>query len=228
MGLFSRLFSNTNKTESNKFKDKFTNTKKVSSDFEFRFGKKDYSPFTFDEIQYSQNKEYCISYYGSNESSNLKGQIALIKNGFLVYIIEIRRPIKCAVSNNGYVVCCDKPFDDVLCGSFYVFNENGGQILNLKVEANIDNCVISETSKYAIFISGGSKSDDGNKLFIINVEKRTLENKVNIPMWYENEKINGDENSIVLINYDKKRIKIGFDGNPFISKRVKKDNIEKL
>ena len=47
-------------------------------------------------------------------------------------------------------------------------------------------------------------------------------------MWYENAKINGDENSIVLINYDKKRIKIGFDGNPFISKRVKKDNIEKL
>ena len=54
-------------------------------DFNYSFGKNDYSPFTFDEISYSPNKEYCVSFMEGNPSDNSKGQISLIKNGELIY-----------------------------------------------------------------------------------------------------------------------------------------------
>lgn len=181
-------------------------------DFNYSFGKNDYSPFTFDEISYSPNKEYCVSFMEGNPSDNSKGQISLIKNGELIYKKGIVRPLKCSVSNNGLVVCCDKPLEDKLCGVFYTFAENGDSILDFPIEANIDNCKISSNSKYAIFTSGGSNSEDGNNLFIVDLVKKEIVNKFHPPMWYENARINEKSKSIVLINYNKEKLKIDFKG----------------
>lgn len=181
-------------------------------DFKYYFGKSEYSPFVFDEISYSPNKEYCVSFFEGDSSSNPMGQVALIKNGELIYKKEIIRPLKCSVSNNGYVVCCDKPEDNKLCGVFYTFNDIGDAIINIAVEANIDNCKISNNSKYSIFTSFGSTSEDGNKLYIIDIENNVIMNKFYPPMWYNDAKINEKSKSIVLIDFKKEKLKINFKG----------------
>jgi hypothetical protein len=181
-------------------------------DFNYSFGKNNYSPFTFDEISYSPSKEYCVSFMEGNSGDNLKGQIALIKNGELIYKKDIARPMKCSVSNNGYVVCCDATLVNVPCGVFYAFNENGNTIINIPVEANINDCKISNNSKYAIFTSGGSTSEDGNKLYILDLDRKEIVSKFYPPMWYDNAKINEKCKSIVLINFNKEKLKIDFKG----------------
>lgn len=140
------------------------------------------------------------------------GQIALIKNGELIYKKEIARPLKCSVSNNGFVVCCDATLVNVPSGVFYAFDENGNLILSLPIEANIDNCKISNNSKYAIFTSAGSYSDDGNKLFIVDLEKKEIVNKFDPPLWYDNARINEKSKSLILSDYNKQKIKIDFNG----------------
>ena len=200
MGLFSKLSDIISKPVEQKI------------DFKYYFGKSEYSPFTFDEISYSPNKNYCVSFIEGNDSDNLKGQVALIKNGELVYKKEIIRPLKCSVSNNGFVVCCDKPIANKLCGVFYAFTETGERLIDIPIEANIDNCKISINAHYAIFTSFGSTSDDGNKLFIVDLQNKKIVNKFYPPMWYDEAKINERGKSIVLSDFNKAKLKINFKG----------------
>lgn len=162
----------------NKIITRFKSETIIETDFTYDWGKKDYSPFTFDTISYSPNKMYCVSWYGGSEDNGqkLKGQVALLKNGYLVYKMDLSDPDICKVSDTGVVVCCNK--GEVLClGVFLVFDISGETICMYDVTANISLCGISDDGQIAVFTTAMSSTEDSCSTFIINVENNELVGK---------------------------------------------------
>jgi hypothetical protein len=126
--------------------------------------------------EYSYNKVFCVSYcdgYYENNKRKL-GEIALVKDKTLLFKKKIPRPNDCKVSNEGIVICCDWNSYDGLDGRFLIFDTTGKQLFSKKTNANLGTCAISDDSKIAIFETHNAQNNDGNKVFIVDVELKKL------------------------------------------------------
>jgi hypothetical protein len=165
--------------------------------------------------EYSINKEYCVvycdGYYDNDKWKN--GALALINGKKLLFKKRIQRPNDCFVSNNGIVVCCDWLNSDELIGKFMIFNNIGELLFAKKTFANLGVCGISNDGKIALFETYDSETDEGNKIFIIDVESKKIIKKIERPSLFNKVTIDTSSERIKLIDNRNFIFEIDFDGN---------------
>jgi len=152
----------------------------------------------FGTLQYSENKRFCTIYkLVKTESSN----IALVFENKLLFTKNIENPIKCDVSNNGIVVCCDSLKATDMEGAFYIFNADGQCLYSKKTTANVGLCSISANGKVALFETHKSNTDDSAMIFLIDVQKGTMISKFCKPISFSKITIDTSSNSIGFIDH---------------------------
>jgi hypothetical protein len=128
-------------------------------------------------MTFSPDKKYCVVFVDASNDSE-KGKVALVETESkkLLYSIEVNRPHKCNVSNNGLVACNDWNSRKSKSTTFYVFDLQGNNHFSQRVNENIgDICLISIDGNYAAFDTCASYSlkivDVNNKKIISSISK---------------------------------------------------------
>lgn len=101
---------------------------------------------------FSENKEYCVVFVDAINTE--KGIVALVNANTqqLLYKIEISRPHKCKVSNNGLVACNDWNRRGAKSTNFFVFDIFGKEHFKQRVNSSVsDVCLINNCGTYAAF-----------------------------------------------------------------------------
>lgn len=163
----------------------------------------------------SPNGKYFVTYtdghYYNNRWEN--GNIALLKNGTILFKKKIQRPNDCHVSDNGIVICCDWQNSNALTGRFLIFDSTGKELFIKKTTANLGACAISSDSKFAIFETFSSETEDSNKFFIIDVKQSRIVSTFLRPHSFKTAEINTEKGSIKLKDYHGFIFEIDFNGN---------------
>lgn len=123
----------------------------------------------------SPNGQYSVEYYDGRVVHGFRaGYIRLLKQGKVLYKKELERPNGGHVSNNGVVVCCDWLRSEALSGDFLIFDVGGVLIFSYHVTANLGSCGISDDGTFAVFETHNSKTDDGNKIFVVDIDSASI------------------------------------------------------
>lgn len=177
-------------------------------------------PHFFGEFSHSENKKYILAWNdydpisrigGYRESGN--GCFILIYENKIILKGSVQRPNDGKVANNGNFIIADWLFSGDLNGIFYVFDITGRFLIQQKVNANILNTYISPSGNYAIFQTAHNNEDeDGNKLFLFNLDPIKLLWKLTPPFWATNYFFD-EENHILNIEHDhQETYQYSFDG----------------
>jgi len=165
--------------------------------------------------QYSTNKTFCVSYadgHYNNDKWKI-GNIALIKDNKLLFKKKVQRPNDCFVSNSGIVICCDWLNSESLVGKFLIYDAAGEEIFSKKTTANLGNCAISDNSEIALFETHNSETNDGDKIFIVDIAQKEIIKKFERPVSFNDAKIDTDCKRIKLKDNKGFVYEIDFDGN---------------
>jgi hypothetical protein len=178
--------------------------------------------------EHSPDKNYCVSFIDGYENNGKweNGTIILLHHQKILFRKSIQRPNDCHVSNDGIVICCDWQNTNALSGRFIIFNSLGEQIFTNKISANLGVSSISENSEYAIFESHYSETDDGSKIFIVDVKKKSIIHKIERPTSFNRAIIDSVNKRISLIDHRNFNYEIDFEGN-HINKAEYEDQIMK-
>lgn len=178
------------------------------------------------DIYYSENKMFSVGIEsGSGERS--KGKVSLIKNNEIVFTISLQRPNDAVVSNNGFIAVCDWLFSDKLNGIFYLYDNFGKEIFVKKVSSNLGLCAISADSKYALFETYDSETDDSNKIFIVDINNKIIASEFQRPTAFNKAVINSENKNITLSNNSKFDYEIDFTGKQINIEKYEKTLLEK-
>ncbi|WP_418262898.1 tetratricopeptide repeat protein [Flavobacterium faecale] len=168
----------------------------------------------------------CNPGYNDNDKW-FNGKIAVFNNKKLLFKKDLKRPNNCALSNNGVTICCDWLSSDKLSGKFYVFDINGNEIFHLETQANLGSCCISENGEISVFETYNSDNEDGNNLFIIDIAKGSIINKIKKPISFSKAIINTEVRTIELISKSEFIFEIDFDGQQVNLQEYKKKLLDK-
>lgn len=173
---------------------------------------------------YSEDKTFCIttnSGYFQNEKW-VNGKIALFKDNQLLFKKELERPNDSTVNNKGTVICNDWLNSDELTGINYIFDKFGNKLFSLKTLANLGICQISEDSKIGLFETHNSDNEDGNKIFLIDIESREILEKFERPIYFRKTIIDTNRKEINLKDKDNFDFLIDYKGNQLNEKNYDK------
>lgn len=161
---------------------------------------------------FSGNKEYAIiaKDYGNDEN---KGRLALIHQRNLLFSKQLERPKECKVTNDGVVICCDILNSPDLSGNFVVFDKEGFILFEKRTTANLGNCLISKDSKYAVFNTLGSDTDDANSIFIVDVFSGKMLNKFSSTLSLYLGSVDSENEILKLKDNNKLIVELDFFGN---------------
>jgi hypothetical protein len=164
--------------------------------------------------EYSPNKNYCVTYCdGHYENEQWKnGSLALIKEMTLLFKKEIQRPNDGYVSNDGFVICCDWQNSNELIGTFLIFDTAGEQIFAKKTSANLGTCAISDNSKFALFETHNSDTEDSNSISIVDIEQKKIIHKFQRPCSFNSAIIDTDKKLIKLKDHRGFIFEVNFTG----------------
>ena len=153
--------------------------------------------------EYSPNKKYCVHFCDGHFENDKweNGNIALLKGSTILFRKKIQRPNDCHVSNDGTVLCCDWLNSDELTGKFLIFDASGQMLYSKKTKANLGTCSISDDSSLALFETHNSDTNDGNKIFIIDILLKSISNKIERPFSFNKASIDTFNNIIKLENH---------------------------
>lgn len=87
---------------------------------------------------------------------------------------EMDRPNRGHVADSGHFSLEDWHLGSALGGTFSVFDSSGQAIFSKEVTANILLSEISPNGKFALFQTANSSTDDGCKMFLIEIDRRNL------------------------------------------------------
>lgn len=179
--------------------------------------------------EYSSNKNYCVTYCdGHYENEKWKnGSLALIKDMILLFKKEIQRPNDGYVSNDGFVICCDWQNSNELTGTFLIFDTGGEQIFAKKTSANLGTCAISDNSKFALFETHNSDTEDSNSIFIIDIEQKKIIHKFQRPALFNSVFIDTEKKLIKLKDHRGFIFEINFSGQQTNSDAYEKQIMNK-
>lgn len=165
--------------------------------------------------QYSRNRTFCVSYadghYENDKWEN--GDIALIKDNNLLFKKKLQRPNDCFVSNDGIVIACDWLNSDSLTGKFLIFDSTGEELFSKKTTANLGNCAISDNSQIALFETHNSDTNDGDKIFIVDIPQKQVIHKFERPSSFNSAIIDTEVKRIKLKDHKGFVFEIDFEGN---------------
>ena len=177
----------------------------------------------------SPNKKYsvyfCDGMYNGSKWKN--GNLALILDDKLLFKKEIERPNDCKVNDNGTVACCDWLDSDELIGKFYIFDKFGSELFSRKTKANLGNCELSNDSEIAIFETHNAENNDGDKLFIIDLQANKIKKKIDRPVSFNKAVIDTKNQRIKLNGPDGFDYEIDFNGKQTNIKEYEKQILEK-
>ena len=165
--------------------------------------------------QYSPNRTFCVSYSDGHYSNDKwkNGGIALIKDNQLLFKKKLQRPNDCFVSNDGIVIVCDWLNTDALTGKFLIFNSIGEELFSKKTTANLGNCAISDNSQIALFETHSSDTNDGDKIFIVDILQKQVIHKFERPTSFNSAIIDTDAKGIKLKDHKGFVFEIDYEGN---------------
>jgi hypothetical protein len=192
----------------NKFKDESFGSEKSEisiEDITGFLGNKEYSP----------NGDFCVSFIDGHYENDKwkKGNIALVKDKKLLFKKKLHRPNDFFVSNDGIVIGCDWLNSDALTGKFLILDSTGEELFTKKTTANLGNCAISDNSQIALFETYNSDTNDGDKIFIVDILQKKIINKFERPTSFSNAIIDTEAKRIKLKNHKGFIFEIDFEGN---------------
>ncbi|GEM_PF-1097329 len=124
---------------------------------------------------------------------------------------NLQRPNDGLIANNGIFSLIDFHFGKVHSNTFYVFSEHGDVLFKRKFTANIFKSGLSENGLYAACQTANSRTDDGSKLFFLDI-KNNHELFRRDPT-YRQESFDFDEEKCELIVSDRVLGKIRYAAN---------------
>jgi len=130
---------------------------------------------------------------GHRESGNGSYLLYDVEAGQVVVRGEMPRPNGGHVADSGHFSLEDWHFGSALSGTFSVFEPNGQILFAKDVTANVMNSEISKNGLFALFQTANSPTEDGRKLFLIDVTKKEMLYAVEpLAGWPERYSINED------------------------------------
>jgi hypothetical protein len=148
----------------------------------------------------STNSEFCVVYSEAHcENDVLKGgELALIKNGKVVYYKSDVNVSDVKVSDGGGVIYHDCLRRLHLEGLIIILCDAGEEVYRQYVTVNIDQIWISNDGNFAIFNTANGKSRDANSMFVIDVAERKVLSKFPDSFLYDKLEIDSLRKIIVL------------------------------
>ncbi len=161
----------------------------------------------------SENKQF-TAYFAQghyDEGRWINGDVALIERNNVLFSSKFTRPLQVRVSNQGIIAIYDDTYHetDRLGGTVFIYNILE-LLLQIPISANLYKLYFSMNSEYLIFNTFHSKTDDANKIFIIDIYNRILIEKIDFDFWFEDAMINPIEKTISLISKDGLTYEINF------------------
>jgi hypothetical protein len=133
------------------------------------------------------------------ENDVLKGgELALIKNGKVVYYKSDVNVSDVKVSDGGGVIYHDCLRRLHLEGLIIILCDAGEEVYRQYVTVNIDQIWISNDGNFAIFNTANGKSRDANSMFVIDVAERKVLSKFPDSFLYDKLEIDSLRKIIVL------------------------------
>ena len=131
----------------------------------------------------SPNGRWVLSWSDSAPSMGIGGHRESGNGSYLLYDAEAEqvvvrgempRPNGGHVADSGHFSLEDWHFGSTLSGTFSVFEPNGQLVVAKDVTANIMMSDISVNGRYALFQTANSPTEDGRKLFLIDINTREI------------------------------------------------------
>lgn len=130
---------------------------------------------------------------GHRESGNGSYLLYDSEAGKVVVRGEMPRPNGGRAADSGHFTLEDWHFGSALSGTFSVFDPNGQIVLAKDVTANIIKSEISSNGVFALFQTANSPTEDGRKLFLIDVSKKEIRYSIDpLAGWPERYSIDED------------------------------------
>lgn len=133
----------------------------------------------FGQATHSKNKQFTLVW--SNDSANIGGSR---NSGLGTYVIlagkdvvktgRLQRLDDGKIANNASFIFKRSVTSEGLACEIHGFNKDGLELLSYSFKALMLNNGISDDGKYAICQTANAPGDDGNKLFLFDLEKGTL------------------------------------------------------
>jgi tetratricopeptide (TPR) repeat protein len=213
---YEEFLSKNNLDKPEQFNDPTAPKPKKKFDTSDFYGNKSHSP----------NYKFAVAFQDSYEEGK-KGDVYLLQGTDVLFQKKIDRPNDCVVSNDGIVGVCDWMHTDELAGQFFLFNIDGKQIIKVKTSANLGNCAISEDSKYAIFETYHSDTEDSDMIFIIDIVQKKVVGEFEREIEFKKAKINSSEKSIDVKINSNLTYQVNFDGEWINKEKFEQDLNEK-
>lgn len=131
----------------------------------------------------SRTGRWVLSWRDAEPSERVGGHRESDKGSYLLYDTEtnqvvargeMQRPNNGHVSDSGIFSLEDWHFGSTLSGTFSVFDHGGRKLFTKDVTANILHSAISESGIFALFQTANSRTEDGTKIFFIDVSQGKL------------------------------------------------------
>lgn len=155
-------------------------------------------------ISKSENQQFLVTYSDGylNNGIWVNGKLALLKDNEVVYKTDPERPNNCLVSNNGIVICCDWLNSSELTGKFIAYDNKGNITYTIQTTANIKTSSMSDDGSIAVFLTYASKTEDSEKVFVIDISNKVIVNKFDIPVNFKRIIIDSIGKRIAFIERD--------------------------
>jgi tetratricopeptide (TPR) repeat protein len=112
---------------------------------------------------------------------------------------------------------------DKLAGQFLIYDAEGNQLFKLKTTAIIGDCAISNDSKFCIFETYQSDTDDSDKIFVIDVIHNIVLNKFESSININEASIDSNNQCINIKINEKLFYQLNFEGKLINKEKFEKD-----
>jgi hypothetical protein len=182
----------------------------------------------------SPNGKYLIACQDSDPSRGIggyrtegKGRFVLVESGKILFSKDCQRPNDGKASNNGTVIVCDWLFGDQIGSKLLAYDVCGQKIIEHRFTANAYNNGISADGQFAVVQLFHSDTDDGNKLSLFDLHKRTIINRFIPETGWANSYEFDPTNRILSLFYRIGRsYRYSFDGEFLDSSRYQTERVE--
>ena len=114
----------------------------------------------------------------------IKGRVALVHDGELLWQRQLERPSDCAVSDTGHTIVSDWGFEPIPRGTFYAFDPEGKVVVQHDVSAHLHTAGITIKGTLAWCTTALSENAEyNNKLLVFSLSSGQLLLKTIRPPW---------------------------------------------
>lgn len=135
-------------------------------------------------VQESPNGNYRVAAVTAPANRDENGRVALASGEKIIWEAELSRPNNPSVSDDGTVAVENwgAPDSKELASAFFVIDRKGNVLIEREYEANSLASGLSEGGKIAWYTTANADSEDGNKVFVYDLEEGEQLLKAELPL----------------------------------------------